>query len=95
MFRGALPYAFSFSENKRPAEPQAPIIGDRAVHVVDGLMFEVKAFRGELAIRRERRATNLYPVGSGTCTMMQSCASAATLRGGGPILNRGLRSHVQ
>ena len=28
-------------------------------------------------------------------TMMQSCASAAKLRGGGPILHSGLGAHVQ
>ena len=38
------------------------------------------------------RATTLYPVGPGTRTMMQSCASAAKLRSGGPILPVGTKA---
>src|SRR5262244_1404098 len=38
------------------------------------------------------RATTLYPVGPRTRTMMQSCASAAKLRSGGPILPFGIES---
>ena len=38
------------------------------------------------------RATTLYPVGPRTQTMMQSCASAAKLRSGGPILPFGLKA---
>jgi hypothetical protein len=50
--------------------------------------------RGEPAFRaRIYRATTLYSVGPRTRTMMQSCASAAKLRGGGPILRDGVISH--
>jgi len=38
------------------------------------------------------RATTLYPVGPRTQTMMQSCASAAKLRSGGPILPIGTKA---
>ena len=38
------------------------------------------------------RATTLYPVGPKTRTMMQSCASAAKLRSGGPILPIGTKA---
>src|SRR5512143_3070942 len=42
---------------------------------------------------RERRAAALYPVGlARTRTMMQPCASAAKLRGGGPILTSGIEA---
>src|SRR5207237_12059 len=41
---------------------------------------------------RFNRATTLYPVGPRTRTMMQSCASAAKLRSGGPILPFGVRA---
>ena len=41
--------------------------------------------RGELAIGRASRATNLYSADPRVDTTMQSCASAAKLRGGGPI----------
>jgi hypothetical protein len=42
---------------------------------------------------RDHRATTLYPVGPRRGrTMMQPCASAARLRGGGPSLNRGSRA---
>ena len=37
-------------------------------------------------------ATTLYPVGLGTQTTMQSCASAAKLRSGGPILPVGTKA---
>ncbi len=48
--------------------------------------------RGELAIRRGQRATNLYSVGRVLAqTMMQLCASATKLRGGGPILQGGAK----
>src|SRR6266404_1328665 len=40
----------------------------------------------------DSRATTLYPVGPRTRTMMQSCASAAKLRGGGPILHFGIEA---
>src|SRR5437667_8183360 len=47
--------------------------------------------RGEPAFgTRFNRATTLYPVGPRTRTMMQSCASAAKLRSGGPILPFGV-----
>ena len=49
-----------------------------------GALYEV--VRGELPIGREYRVANLYAVGrTTTSTMMQSCASAAKLQGGGPI----------
>jgi hypothetical protein len=52
--------------------------------------------RGEPAFRaRINRATTLYPVGPKTRTMMQSCASAAKLRGGGPILFLGMKAMAQ
>ena len=41
---------------------------------------------------RSDRATTLYSVGPRTRTMMQSCASAAKLRGGGPILPVGMKA---
>jgi hypothetical protein len=48
---------------------------------------------GEPAFRtRNSRATTLYPVGPKTRTMMQSYASAAKLRSGGPILPFGMES---
>ncbi len=48
---------------------------------------------GSSAAGTEARATTLYSVGSvETRTMMQSCASAARLRGGGPILFLGMRA---
>ena len=48
--------------------------------------------RGEPAFGRGsiNRATTLYSVGPRTRTMMQPCASAAKLRGGGPILPLGM-----
>jgi len=54
-----------------------------------------RRYRGELAIGRASRVTNLYSAGHEGRTMMQSCASAAKLRGGGPILNRGAKAIVQ
>jgi hypothetical protein len=49
--------------------------------------------RGEPALGRGiSRATTLYSVGPRTRTMMQSCASAAKLRSGGPILLFGIES---
>jgi hypothetical protein len=43
---------------------------------------------------RSDRAAALYSVGSMTLTMMQPCASAAKLRGGGPILDNGIDAMV-
>ena len=49
--------------------------------------------RGELAIGRGTSRHNLYSVDPMRIrTMMQSYASAAKLRGGGPILNRGAQA---
>src|SRR5260370_38891136 len=49
--------------------------------------------RGEPAFgARFNRATTLYPVGPRNRTMMQSCASAAKLRSGGPILPFGMKA---
>jgi hypothetical protein len=47
--------------------------------------------RGARRSRRDvRRTTTLYSVGQETRTMMQSCASVAKLRSGGPILPFGI-----
>ena len=48
--------------------------------------------RGARYRARFNRATTLYPVGPRTRTMMQSCASAAKLRSGGPILPVGVKA---
>jgi hypothetical protein len=48
--------------------------------------------RGARFRARISRATTLYPVGPRTRTMMQSYASAAKLRSGGPILPFGIES---
>ena len=48
--------------------------------------------RGARFRARFTRATTLYPVGPWTRTMMQSCASAAKLRSGGPILSVGMKA---
>ncbi len=48
--------------------------------------------RGARFRARFNRATTLYPVGPRTRTMMQSCASAAKLRSGGPILPVGMKA---
>ena len=48
--------------------------------------------RGEPATGTIDRATNLYSVDPRDRTMMQSCASAAKLRGGGSILDRGTKA---
>ena len=46
--------------------------------------------RGSSQSGADHRAATLYSVDPcGTWTMMQACASAAKLLGGGPILNRG------
>ena len=48
--------------------------------------------RGELAIGRGSSRHNLvFGRPTGALTMMQSCASAAKLRGGGPILENGVK----
>jgi hypothetical protein len=48
--------------------------------------------RGARFQARFNRATTLYPVGPRTRTTMQSCASAAKLRSGGPILPIGIKA---
>ena len=48
--------------------------------------------RGARYRARFNRATTLYPAGPKTRTMMQSCASAAKLRSGGPILPVGVKA---
>ena len=48
--------------------------------------------RGARYRARFNRATTLYPVGPRTRTTMQSCASAAKLRSGGPILPVGMKA---
>src|SRR3954471_10925203 len=51
--------------------------------------------RGELAIGRgSSRHTLVFGRSRGGLTMMQSCASAAKLRGGGPILRNGVTTMV-
>src|SRR6476659_4473915 len=50
--------------------------------------------RGARLWRTNNRAATLYSVGPMTRTMMQSCASAAKLRGGGPILHNGMKAMV-
>ena len=51
--------------------------------------------RGELAIGRGSSRHNLvFGRSRGGLTMMQSCASAAKLRGGGPILRNGVNTMV-
>ena len=51
--------------------------------------------RGELAIGRgSSRHTLVFGQSTGGLTMMQSCASAAKLRGGGPILRNGVNTMV-
>jgi hypothetical protein len=55
--------------------------------VVVGMMLS----RGARRSRRDvHRTTTLYSVGQETRTMMQSCASVAKLRSGGPILPFGI-----
>ena len=50
--------------------------------------------RGELAIGAQKSRHNLvFGRSVWIATMMQSCASSAKLRGGGPILHSGVRSH--
>ena len=48
--------------------------------------------RGARFRARFNRATTLYSAGPKTRTMMQSCASAAKLRSGGPILPFGMKA---
>ncbi len=48
--------------------------------------------RGARFRARFNRATTLYPAGPKTRTTMQSCASAAKLRSGGPILPIGFKA---
>ena len=48
--------------------------------------------RGARFRARSNRAATLYSVGPRTRTMMQSCASAAKLRSGGPILPFGIKA---
>src|SRR5215212_7118563 len=58
----------------------------------DKLLGESRAstIRGELASGRGSSRHNLvFGRSRGSLTMMQSCASAAKLRGGGPILRNG------
>src|SRR3954471_6412938 len=60
----------------------------------DKLLGESRAstIRGELAIGRgSSRHTLVFGRSRGSLTMMQSCASAAKLRGGGPILENGVK----
>jgi hypothetical protein len=51
-----------------------------------------QTIRAEPCHGRGHRATTLYSVGPRTRTMMQSCASVAKLRSGGPILPYGVKA---
>src|SRR4051794_38266295 len=54
---------------------------------------EHRRSEGELAIGRGSSRHNLvFGRSRGSLTMMQSCASAAKLRGGGPILRNGVNT---
>src|SRR3954465_7488869 len=56
---------------------------------------EHRQSEGELAIGRgSSRHTLVFGRSRGGLTMMQSCASAAKLRGGGPILRNGVNTMV-
>src|SRR3954470_22312760 len=56
---------------------------------------EHRRSEGSLPSGADHRATPLYSVDPrGIGTMMQSCASAAKLRGGGPILRNGVNTMV-
>src|SRR3954454_13755856 len=66
---------------------------DPVRRLADKLLGESRAstIRGELAIGRGSSRHNLvFGRSRGSLTMMQSCASAAKLRGGGPILESGV-----
>src|SRR3954471_7084785 len=55
--------------------------------------FDARRSEGSPPAGADHRPTSLYPVDPARVrTMMQPCASAAGLRGGGPILQRGLEA---
>jgi hypothetical protein len=61
-------------------------------HTLTALSTMARLLRGARFRARCNRATTSYPVGPRTRTRMQSCASAAKLRSGGPILPFGVRA---
>src|SRR3954454_8691229 len=67
---------------ERCPETRAQLLGESRASTI----------RGELAIGRgSSRHTLVFGRSRGSLTMMQSCASAAKLRGGGPILENGVK----
>src|SRR3954469_4995655 len=74
-----------------------PLHAERCPETRAQLLGESRAstIRGELAIGRGSSRHNLvFGRSRGGLTMMQSCASAAKLRGGGPILRNGVNTMV-
>lgn len=63
-----------------------------SVEHADAVAWSGQLFEGSSQSGRENCAATLYPVGRMTQTMMHACASAAKLRGGGPILNDGIEA---
>ena len=77
----------SFSPSSVAARPHLDGLEHAGMLVVVGMT----PSRGARRSRRDvRRTTTLYSVGQETRTMMQSCASVAKLRSGGPILPFGI-----
>src|SRR4051812_4123997 len=73
--------------------PPRATLSDTVRSLEHKLLGESRAstIRGELAIGRgSSRHTLVFGRSRGSLTMMQSCASAAKLRGGGPILENGV-----
>src|SRR3954454_22976524 len=74
--------------------PPRATLSDTVRRLEDKLVGESRHRRseGELAIGRGSSRHNLvFGRSRGSLTMMQSCASAAKLRGGGPILENGVK----
>src|SRR3954453_1629642 len=83
------------ARSRRPNIPVAARVpsSDPVRRREDKLLGESRAstIRGELAIGRgSSRHTLVFGRSRGGLTMMESCASAAKLRGGGPILENGV-----
>src|SRR3954452_1475606 len=75
--------------------PPRATLSDTVRSLEHKLLGESRAstIRGELAIGRgSSRHTLVFGRSRGSLTMMQSCASAAKLRGGGPILENGVNT---
>src|SRR3954452_4111799 len=84
------------ARSRRPNIPVAARVpsSDPVRRLEHKLLGESRAstIRGELAIGRgSSRHTLVFGRSRGGLTMMQSCASAAKLRGGGPILENGVK----